>query len=95
VTAALDREDLGWARFCDDSPMFKRKPVTATVGDRAVRCLICGGEQFWDRDVQLNTSGMEFLGVEWANASATGLICTDCGYVHEFAGDAVQLYKTG
>jgi hypothetical protein len=38
---------------------------------------------------------MEFLGVEWANASATGLICTDCGYVHEFAGDAVQLYKTG
>jgi predicted nucleic-acid-binding Zn-ribbon protein len=58
------------------------------------RCLICGGEQFWDRTVQLNTSGMEFLGIEWANESATGLICTDCGYVHEFAGNALQLYKT-
>jgi hypothetical protein len=38
---------------------------------------------------------MEFLGVEWANASATGLICNDCGYVQEFAGNAIQLYKTG
>lgn len=79
---------------CDDSPMFKRKPVTAMVGDRPVLCLICGAEQFWDRAVQLNTSGLEFLGVEWANASATGLICTECGYVHEFAGNAIQLYKT-
>jgi hypothetical protein len=62
--------------------MFKRKPVTAMVGDRRVLCLICGGEQFWDRAVQLNTSGMELLGIEW-------------GFVHEFAGDAIELYKTG
>lgn len=74
--------------------MFKRKPVTAMVGDRPIQCLVCGGEQFWDRAVQLNTSGMEFLGIEWANASATGLICADCGYVHEFVGKALQLYKS-
>jgi predicted nucleic-acid-binding Zn-ribbon protein len=65
------------------------------VADRPVRCLICGGEEFWDRSVQLNTSGLEFLGMEWANAAATGLICTECGYVHEFAGNAIQLYNTG
>jgi|HubBroStandDraft_6_1064221.scaffolds.fasta_scaffold21135_4 predicted nucleic-acid-binding Zn-ribbon protein len=75
--------------------MLKRKPVAAMVGDHPVRCLICGGEEFWDRSVQLNTSGLEFLGIEWANAAATGLICTECGYVHEFAGNAIQLYKTG
>ena len=74
--------------------MFKRKPVTAMVGDRPLRCLICGGEEFWDRSMQLNTSGMEFLGIESANASATGLICADCGYIHEFAGNAIQLDKT-
>ena len=74
--------------------VFKRKPVTATVGDHSVRCLVCGGEDFWNREIQLNTSGLEFLGMEWANASATGLICVECGYVHEFAGSALQLHKT-
>ena len=74
--------------------MFKRKPVTAMIGDRAVRCLVCDGEKFAERSIQLNTSGMEFLGMEWANSAATGLICIACGYVHEFVGDAIQLYKT-
>jgi hypothetical protein len=39
--------------------------------------------------------GLQFLRIEWANAAATGLIWTECGYVHEFAGNAIQLYKTG
>ncbi len=27
--------------------------------------------------------------------TATGLICTNCGYVHEFVGDRIQLYESG
>jgi hypothetical protein len=42
----------------------------------------------------LNTTGAEFFGIEWANRTATALICTDCGFVHEFLGDCLELYDT-
>jgi len=75
--------------------LFRRdKPVTAMVGSNALRCLVCGGGEFWNREVKINTTGMEFLGMEWANSSALGLVCTGCGYVHEFVGDAVQMYES-
>jgi hypothetical protein len=73
--------------------LFKDKPVTATLGERPLACLVCGHDQFWDREVKLNTSGMEFFDLGWANKSALGLICTACGFVHEFAGDALQLWE--
>lgn len=73
--------------------MFKRKPVVAEVAGRQVTCLVCGQGEFIDRPIQLNTAAAELFDLAWANRSATGLICTTCGYVHEFLGDALQLYK--
>jgi predicted nucleic-acid-binding Zn-ribbon protein len=73
--------------------LFERTPVTATVGDRTIACLVCGGGTFWDREIKLNTTGMEFFDLAWANASALGLVCVRCGYVHEFVGDSVQLWE--
>jgi predicted nucleic-acid-binding Zn-ribbon protein len=75
--------------------MFKRKPVIAEVAGRRVTCLICGADQFVERQIQLNTSAAELFELSWANKSATGLICTSCGYVHEFVGGALQLYEPG
>lgn len=69
------------------------KPVSASIGDRTISCLICGGGGFWQREVKLNTSGMEFLDMGWANESALGLVCAGCGYVHEFVGDRVQVWQ--
>jgi len=75
--------------------LFSRaRPVTATIGDKAISCLICGGGEFWDREIKLNTTGMELLDLAWANRSALGLVCAGCGYVHEFVGDAVQMRET-
>lgn len=71
----------------------KREPSLVTVHNRPLRCLVCGHETFWDRDVKLNSTGMELLDLGWANRSALGLICASCGYVHEFVGDAVALWK--
>jgi predicted nucleic-acid-binding Zn-ribbon protein len=72
-----------------------RKPSLVTIGPdrRPFTCHVCRGEQFIDRDIQLNTSGMEFLGIEWANRSATGLICSTCGYVHMFVNDSIELWE--
>ena len=38
---------------------------------------------------------MELFDLSWANRAATGLICTTCGYVHEFVGSELQLYDAG
>jgi len=73
--------------------MFDRQPVTAEVAGRRVTCVICGAEEFVDRPIQLNTAGMELFDLGWANRSATGLICTTCGYVHEFVGSELALHK--
>lgn len=56
---------------------------------------MCGGREFFDREVKLNSSGMEFMGLAWANQSALGLLCATCGYVHEFVGDSVILLDSG
>lgn len=69
------------------------QPIRATVNDKAFTCLVCGEPDFWDREVKLNTSGMELLDLAWANRSALGLVCASCGYVHEFVGDAVKMWE--
>lgn len=69
------------------------KCVRAAIGDVSVTCTFCGGDQFRDREVKLNSSGMEFLNFGWANESATGLVCWNCGYVHLFVNKDLQLYK--
>ncbi|MFF7653161.1 hypothetical protein ACFZCY_25615 [Streptomyces sp. NPDC007983] len=56
--------------------------------------MFCEGSFFRDRKVKLNSSGAEFLNLAWADESATGLICWDCGYVHLFSNKDIELYKT-
>jgi hypothetical protein len=73
--------------------VFREYPGLATVRGRPLQCVVCGGREFWDREVKLNSTGMELLGLGWANQSALGLICAMCGYVHEFIGNAVQLWQ--
>jgi hypothetical protein len=57
-----------------------------------LHCLVCRGQLFTDREIKLNTSGMEFLGIEWANRSGTALICDRCSFVHTFAGGGFELW---
>jgi hypothetical protein len=57
-----------------------------------LHCLVCRGQLFSDREIKLNTSGMEFLGMEWANRSGTALICDRCSFVHTFAGGGFELW---
>jgi predicted nucleic-acid-binding Zn-ribbon protein len=55
------------------------------VAGRQLLCLVCAGAEFSYREIKLNTSGMSFMNLDWANKSATGVICGRCGYVHTFA----------
>src|SRR5262249_48030407 len=69
------------------------KPVHATLRGVWIKCNFCQGDLFRDREVKLNSSGLEFMSLGWANESATGLICWNCGYVHLFVNRDLQLYK--
>jgi hypothetical protein len=66
--------------------------VTISPDRVPLRCLVCQGELFVDREIKLNTSGMEFLGMEWANRSGTALICDRCSFVHTFADTQFELW---
>ena len=47
-------------------------------------CQVCGYDEFDQRRAQLNTPGLTFLNLDWANRSANCLICKRCGYIHWF-----------
>lgn len=58
------------------------------VVEKPFTCLVCGSDRFTQREVLLNTSGVTFLGFDAFNRAADGAVCTACGFVHHFAGDA-------
>lgn len=69
------------------------KPVRAAWGEVWITCQFCEGDLFRVRNVLLNSSGMEFMKLAWADESATGLICWQCGYVHLFVNKDIKVYR--
>jgi predicted nucleic-acid-binding Zn-ribbon protein len=72
---------------------FKRatKAVAGSMGSaqykaegKKILCPHCGSDEFAKGKAQLNTAGMSFLDLDWANKSATTLACTKCGRVEWF-----------
>jgi hypothetical protein len=61
--------------------------VVVTAGDKPLGCLICGHDGgFVKREVLMNTSGMTFAGLDWANKTGWAAVCPQCGFVHTFMG---------
>jgi hypothetical protein len=73
---------------------MSQSPLLVTIGPERVplSCLVCRGQRFTGQEIKLNTSGMEFLGMGWANQSGTALICVRCGFVHTFAGKEFEVW---
>jgi hypothetical protein len=72
--------------------MTNQQPALVTVLKPPFTCRVCDGRQFWERAAKLNSTGAEFLGFGWANKSARAVICAACGFIHEFTGDALELW---
>lgn len=49
-----------------------------------LECQVCKNDTFWERETLMNTPGLTFLGVEWANKRSQNYICDHCGFVHWF-----------
>lgn len=52
-----------------------------------LKCVICNNTKFWTRETLMNTRGMSFINLDWANKNATNYVCGDCGYVHWFLNE--------
>lgn len=65
--------------------MARKKEVKEHyIAGNKLQCQICSHTQFWTRETLMNTPGMSFFNLDWANKSAQNYICDSCGYVHWF-----------
>ncbi|MCX7553625.1 zinc ribbon domain-containing protein [Marinicella sp. S1101] len=55
------------------------------INGMAVNCVHCGGKHFDEGQAQMNTAGLTFLNLDWANKSATVMVCKTCTHVMWFA----------
>ena len=57
-------------------------PAEYSAAGKKIVCEHCGHSQFHEGEALLNTVGMTFLGLDWANKTATTLMCDACGRIH-------------
>lgn len=67
-----------------------QSPMRVFVGAQQVHCPFCQYHLFTQRAIKLNSAGMSFLGLDWANKSATGLICGQCGHIQMFLDPQIR-----
>ena len=46
-----------------------------------LECPVCKHNKFWSRETLMNTPGLTFFGLEWANRRAQNYICEQCGHI--------------
>jgi hypothetical protein len=51
------------------------------IAGHELNCTVCGHDRFWRRQTLMNTPGLTFFGVEWANRQADNYVCDKCGHV--------------
>lgn len=60
------------------------EPQNVMIGKNELICPVCGNKYFFQRFTKLNTGGMSFIGLDWANKSAKNYFCSECGYMYWF-----------
>ena len=60
-------------------------PGEYEAGGKRISCPHCNSTEFAEGRAQLNTAGMSFLNLDWANKSITTLTCTKCGCLQWYA----------
>ncbi|MDP4944636.1 MAG: hypothetical protein NWQ48_03900 [Alishewanella sp.] len=67
-----------------DYLIMKNGPHRSEINEHRITCNQCKNEFFHEGQAQLNTAGMSFVGLDWANKTATTLACLDCGHIMWF-----------
>ena len=59
-------------------------PSQYVAAGKKILCPHCTADDFAQGEAQLNTAGMSFMNLDWANKSATTLACIKCGRIQWF-----------
>jgi hypothetical protein len=59
-------------------------PSEFAAGGKKILCDHCGASKFAEGSALLNTAGMTFAHLDWADTSAATLACTNCGKLQWF-----------
>ncbi len=59
----------------------KKEIMEFEIKGRKLTCPICGSTRFWTRKSLLNTRGLTFMELDWANKQAINYICDGCDYI--------------
>jgi predicted nucleic-acid-binding Zn-ribbon protein len=59
-------------------------PHSFRIQGKNITCPHCGNDQFEQRFILLNTPGMTFFNLDWANRTASVLTCTRCSHLQWF-----------
>ncbi|RJQ08071.1 MAG: hypothetical protein C4551_05895 [Bacillota bacterium] len=57
------------------------EPRSVEVAGHRLVCPICGADRFTQGRSLLNTRGLTFLRLDWANREADNYICASCGHI--------------
>lgn len=68
-----------------------RDSARFSVGGAVVRCPHCGGDEFDGASALLNTRGLTFLGLDFANRDGFLLVCRQCTHVDWFLDEPMAL----
>jgi predicted nucleic-acid-binding Zn-ribbon protein len=59
-------------------------PQQFNIGGKKIKCPHCGNKVFELKSKLLNTAGLTFLSLDWANRQAATLTCTKCSNIQWF-----------
>lgn len=65
----------------------KEGPASYAVKNKKVVCQHCGGDVFEKRSFLLNTPGMTLMTLDWAEKTASTLLCVNCGNIQWFLAE--------
>jgi predicted nucleic-acid-binding Zn-ribbon protein len=64
-----------------DSTKEDKDPHSFRNNGKIITCLHCGGVQFVQKQILLNTPGMTFFSLDWANKTAFTFTCAKCSQI--------------
>ena len=76
------------------SAMEGPDPCEYRMAGLKVKCNHCGSTLFHARDAQLNTAGMTFFRLDWANKSARALTCAKCSMIQWFLSAPEEVQRS-
>ncbi len=75
--------------------MTPKEPLISSyqIMNKKIACPSCGNDKFELKDILLNTPGLTFLRLDWANRSASVLVCTKCTRIEWYLNKPNSFYN--